>query len=219
MAETKLPNNSFTGKSNSMTIEKNVTTKEQEVEVKQIATAKKSKKSLGRKFEETFFDGASDYIGNTLVNDVVVPTLKDMFMDLVTTGLNMALYKGGSTPVGRGGYPRSTGFRGMATKAAGMTIYNSGVGNRARVGTTSDRMRSFDDIVFETDFEARDVLDQMLELIETYGSVSVAKLHAMCGITAQFTDREWGWMNLAGARVRKGNGGYILQLPKIMELN
>ena len=50
------------------------------------------KKSLGQKFGETFLSDESEGVGSYIFNDVLIPALKDTFVDMVEGAINMAFY-------------------------------------------------------------------------------------------------------------------------------
>ena len=60
----------------------------------------------------------------------------------------------------------------------------------------------------------------MDELIETYGMVSVMDLYDLVGVSGNYTDNKYGWVNIKNAEpVRTMGGGYMLKLPKAIPLN
>lgn len=74
-----------------------------------------------------------------------------------------------------------------------------------------------DQIVFDTKEEAQKIADQMEELVKTYGQLSVADYHDLCGVKSEFVDTKLGWTentlkNVPIFPVGSGHG-YTLDLP------
>jgi hypothetical protein len=44
-------------------------------------------------------------------------------------------------------------------------------------------------------------------------------MYDLIDITASFVDHKYGWTDLTDARVRRINGGYLLDLPKAILLD
>ena len=88
---------------------------------------------------------------------------------------------------------------------------------------TSDRYRDTDTkadvFIFDSRSGAEEVLSRMHELIDTYGLVSVADVHDLCGTTSIYTDSKHGWTNLDSAEIIRVRGGsYKLCLPKVLPI-
>jgi hypothetical protein len=76
-----------------------------------------------------------------------------------------------------------------------------------------------DDILFETRAEAQEVLNSLNDIIEEYGSASIADFYDLCGVTEQYTDHKYGWTNVSKASIESVRGGYfILVLPKARQI-
>ena len=172
------------------------------------------KKSLGRRFRETFLTGEdAQSVFIYLFAEVFVPAAKDTISDMVTQGVDRALY--GES---RGRPPRS--------RTVGSQISNSVISyNRISTGNRREDPRrpvrdqkraihSIDDIVLETRIEAQEVLDNMVEIVANYDSASVADLYELCGFSGPYTNEKWGWTDLRGARLARVRDGYLLDLPK-----
>ena len=78
---------------------------------------------------------------------------------------------------------------------------------------------SYDDIILSTRGEAEDVLSRMDELIETYGLVRVADLYDLVGITGNYTDNKYGWMNIRNAEIIRVRDGYMIKMPRAVPID
>lgn len=77
-----------------------------------------------------------------------------------------------------------------------------------------------EDIVFEDVLEADTVRENMLEIIDQYGVVTVADLYDMTDLTAPYTATKYGWTDLSDENVHivRVRDGYILKLPTPLPL-
>ena len=64
------------------------------------------------------------------------------------------------------------------------------------------------------------VREQMLDIIERYGFVTVADVYDMADLTAPYTSNKYGWTNIRNAEtMRLRDGGFVLKLPKAMPID
>ena len=79
--------------------------------------------------------------------------------------------------------------------------------------------RTYDGIVFESRSDAEDVLDALSEILEQYDDVTVADLFQLAGQTPNSTDSDYGWDNIATARVeRLDDGMYTVVMPRVKRI-
>ena len=174
------------------------------------------KKSLGKKFWETFFGEGENFssVSQYVIHDVIVPAIKDLVADTVKGGIEMMLF--GDT---KGSRTRRDGNRSFVNYGG---VNTSRDRDRNRFTQTNRRARhNFDDIVLESRGEAEEVLSVLVELIDSdYRQATVADLYNLVGVSANFTDDKWGWTDLSQASVvRARSGGYLLSLPKTVLLD
>ena len=100
-------------------------------------------------------------IKNSLISDIIVPTIKNTIWDAFTSALDIALFKGD-------GKRRS----GAGSSRSAYVSYNkySGTGRDDRRSSTESRngRYNFDDITFESKPDAEEVLKQMDEIMDEY---------------------------------------------------
>lgn len=194
--------------------------KKQEVKQITVGTVTRRKKPLGRRVMETFGGGDAQSVGAYILQDVLLPAAKDMVADAVSQGIEKMLF---GESRGRRSRSSSASYSGNSR-----TPYNSSYngGNRYAVNPghrqeprreMSHRgraMHNFDEIVLDSRVEATEVLDNLYNLIQQYDVATVADLYNMVGVTGDFTDEKWGWVDLRGAEVRHVRDGYLLDLPR-----
>jgi hypothetical protein len=54
----------------------------------------------------------------------------------------------------------------------------------------------------------------MYDLLDRYQHVSVSDLYNLLDLTPAYTDANWGWYDLSGAKVRRISSGYLLDLSQ-----
>ena len=176
------------------------------------AGVKQQKRSLGKRFAETFLGEDVDSVGSYILLDVLIPAVRDTIVNIVQSGIEMLIY--GDTRGVRGGRNEHRSYYNYSTS------YRSGVRDRDRAASyRSRRSNSIEDIVCEEKRDADEVIDQLLDLIDRYGQASVADLYDLVGITSSSTDWNWGWFNLSTATTRRVSGGYLIDLPKPQPLD
>lgn len=185
---------------------KELEAKQPEKKLTKVANAKLKKKSEIQKIAETFVAEDLNKVKNAVLMDVIVPAVKKVISDIVTNGIDMLLY-------GEVKHNKTT----TTSKIGYNSMYNSqNQANTARVARSS---YIYNDIILSSRGEAEEVLNQMNEIIGTYGVVSVADLCEIVGVTGEFTDNKYGWSDIRDAYVERGKDGYMLKLPRALPIS
>lgn len=176
------------------------------------------KKTLGDKFKETFVQDDAKTVGNYIFIDVVVPTIKDTIIDIVTKGINMLLWGGDR------GYNRTnsrhrragSNIQGPQYTNYGSYSYNSFRDQQSyrSLDKYSRENHNFDTILFDTRSQARDVRDKLVDIIEAKNEATVADFYSLCRIRSEYTDEYYGWRELGVSRIRSYRDKFILVLPR-----
>ena len=202
MAERELP-----AKSESTSLEP----KKERPHAQPVAKRVEVKETVWKKFKSDFLAEDVNDIGEYLVKDLIIPTIKDVFLNFMTAALWGDRRSGSS-------YRDSSGRR--------RTDYNSISRNtprrereRDREDYSSDRRGfSLEDVVFATREEADITLTRMEEYIDDYGQVTVGYLYELMGESGPYTAEYYGWRNLDRAAVRRVSNGHKLVLPRPVRL-
>lgn len=142
-----------------------------------------------------------DNITDWIVRDVVVPTIKDIFL-----GSMEMLF-----------YGEVTGKRTHGRKKGKTYVsYSEGPNRERRNEESSRRARfDFDSIAWDSRGEAEDVLDMLCDTIQEDGVASVGLFYDLAGIDADYTMDDYGWTDLRRAEpIKTRYGDYILNLPR-----
>lgn len=170
---------------------------------------KTRKKSEVKKFANIFVPEDTENVKSYILMDVIVPGIKNAIADVVSIMLF-----GEAGRLGRGG-------RGDRSKISYQKYYRDDRDDRRDYS----RPRSaagfdYDDILFETRGDADLVLDQLESAIANYSIASVADLYDLAGITCRsYTANKYGWTDIRSAKVVRVRDGYILQLPRTVQIN
>lgn len=173
------------------------------------------KKPIGRRILDTFFSGESG-VFNYLLNEVLVPALKDTARDMMNQGLDRAFYREGEAP------PRSS-MRHRGSSVPRTHISYDRQTSIVRPSSASQynrrevaRPSTFDlgEIVLESKIDAQVTVDALHDIVREYGQVTVAGLKDLIGMTSMYTDHKWGWTDLDEMTVRRHGSQYLLVLPE-----
>lgn len=172
------------------------------------------KPPIGKRLRAMFFseeDGRKG-IFEYIIEDVMVPALKDLVEDTFTETIHRTL-RGDSAP-------RRSSSRPRVITGSSHTPYDRYSSNRRddrdrppsgrRTRSSSD----FYDVILESRDDALRVIDQLRGTIQRYDVVTVRELYETIGEHFQSTDEKFGWVDLRSAGVKRvSNGGYLLVLP------
>lgn len=165
-------------------------------------SAKAKKRSVSSKLANIFFPGDVKSIKQSVVQDVVIPTVKNIMLD----SLEMILFPDGR--VGKRG-------KGGGTRVSYGSYYEKG---EKAVRAIKNRMDVFDydDVEFETRGDADAVLFALDDVIERYGSASVGDLYDLSQVTTtNYAVNKYGWTDLRDATVVAiRGGGWTIRLPR-----
>lgn len=169
--------------------------------------AKARKKSELEKAAEAMIAKDARDVGSYILMDVVVPKLTDLIISIVTDGVNI-IFKG--KPAAR---RDRNGYTNYAGSYRGDRAYGSNDRDDDYRSRNVGRM-SYKDIVYESKPDAINVLQEMQDIINEYGEVTVADLFEISEITDNYTDTKYGWTNIDHAEPVRVDGGYGLRLPR-----
>ncbi len=171
------------------------------------------KRPLGKKIGDIFLNGDIEDVKSYLINDVLIPSIKETIFDLVNKGLDMLLFN-------------DTRATRTSSKTNQTYISYNNYSNKDRRQSTErshsrrEPVRGEDEeLIFKDRGPAEMVLEKMYAIFEEYHIVTKADLNDMLNRTGNFTDNNWGWTDLSGASVERVRGGYLLSLPKMKHLD
>ena len=182
-------------------------TSDKKIEKVVKGTVKTRKRNGVTKLKDVFVNEDAKNVKSYIFSDALVPAIKKLIYDIVNDGASMLLF--GNTSSGR----KKT----IGSNVSYRQFYDTKVEDRRPV--SSSRF-DYDDLIFESRGEAEATLSKMDEVIDVYGTVSVADLYDMCDLTAPYTSNRYGWSNIQTAEVaRLRDGGYVLKLPRALPIS
>lgn len=144
------------------------------------------------------------------VEDVVVPGIKRVIAETLINGVNNLFY-GHSSAKNRYSYDDRPSYR---------SYYDNKRSAIRRETKMTRRASDCKEIEFDTWDEAEKVLNQLVYLIHSqYKIARVADLYEFIGISGEYTDNNYGWVDLSDAVIKPYRDIYILSLPQPMEIN
>lgn len=190
--------------------------------IEQVTSAdtRQRKRGLGRQFKTAFIQGSSRDAFSYMVEDIVVPTIRDMFVDAMQGGIDRLFNgnrhgprRGYSTPLINNEVNSRVDYRSQS-------MGKSRSAPQRMLSRTARSHHDFGELVIQNRREAEEVIDSMFDILSSYGQVSVADLYVLTGIRSDHTDERWGWTNLRGAKAvpLRRQGGFLLDLPPTEEL-
>lgn len=199
--------NSHRSKESGRTTKNNEKKRAEKVVKGKVRTKKKSE--LQKLKSNIISEEAAD-LKSYIFSDILIPSIKDVIEDTVINSVRMLLRgetntrRAGSSGVSRISYNKISDSRSRERS------YST---SRARVGY------SFDDVVLETRGEAEEVIDNLEEMLDMYGIVSIADMYDLVGIEPRNTDFKYGWTNIRNAEPVRVSDGYLLKMPRVMPID
>lgn len=177
------------------------------------------KKPLGKRFLETFFSG-SDSVISYILQEILVPAIKDVVADSVTQGMEKLIFgdarsssrRTGTRP---GSSPNYISYNRFANSSSTPTRPDP----RPQLSRHARASHDFSEIVLGTRRDADAVTDAIFELLQRYGQATIADLYGLLDIPTGFTDEQWGWKDIRGYKIERVNNGYLLDLPRPEQLD
>lgn len=174
---------------------------------KVISGNAKVRKNNVRKLTDTFFAEDVSTVKSHLRDDLLIPELKRLVVNLLKDGVDI-LFNG---RISRNGNKSNT-FVGDRFS------YDRCYSNKPAEPIRTVNRFSYDDIEYESRGDAQAVLDHMHNVIRRYGFVTVAEMYEMVERTAPFTANNYGWTDISTAYVDRSYGGYIIRLPRAVPI-
>lgn len=168
-----------------------------------VVKARIKRESTARKVVGEIIREDARTVGETVLWDVIIPTVKNLISDTVTRGIESMLYGGDSRPRSKTSYSDYSGY----SRPKGSRDHPS---ERRDRRSTRHAEPERNEIIFDSRSDANDVIDRMSDLIDQYGQASLADLNALIGASSNFIDDNWGWTDMGSFNVRQVRDGFML---------
>lgn len=176
----------------------------------------KLKKPLGQRIAENFGGENLQTVGKVLLVTVLLPSAKDLMMEMVQVGTQRLIYGEGARRNGGtvgNSSRRPTGYSSISTQGR---LVGSAERNEPAMTSRERQMFDFSGLVFDDLGQAEEIIMEMEAAIDEFGWVTVGDFYESIGESGNgFTDRKFGWDNKAfeGATPKRVRGGWILDIP------
>lgn len=174
----------------------------------------KKKPSLGHRFKTVFFGGDFGEAARYIAGDVLLPAVRNLFVDMATKGAERVFY-GESRPrrPGAFSYPSRIQYNSPVVRTD-----PRGPVRLPDQGPRASRQRDPSELILASRDEAELVLERMSDIADQYGTASVADLYGLTGEAISHIDQKWGWTSLVAGEVRQVREGWLLYLPQPEEI-
>jgi hypothetical protein len=177
----------------------------------------KVKKPLGQRIAENFGGDNLQTVGKVLLVTVLLPSAKDLMMEMVEVGTRRLIYgessrRSGSGVVGSASR-RPTGYSSISTQGR---LVGSAERNEPAMTSRERQMFDFSGLLIEDLGKAEEIIMEMEAAIDEFGWVTVGDFYEAIGESGNgFTDRKFGWDSHAfdGATPKRVRGGWVLDIP------
>ena len=176
---------------------------EKKIEKVVSGTAVSKKKTKIQKITSLFIPEDVNDVKTYVIEDVIVPAVKDIILDTVQSLL---------------GIDRRTNRRTSASKTPYQRCYDDN-DRRRSVPSRINLGYNYDDVILKTRGDAELVLNRLEKYIYDYGMVSVADLYEICDLPSNYTDNKYGWTSTRNASIQRVREGYLVKLPRAEALN
>lgn len=174
------------------------------------------KKPFWRKTKDSVIATDAKSLGGYLFWDVLIPTIKDAFVNTATRGIERAFYgeratRGRDNIIGRGGrrgintyYPYD-----QPRDPIGRSRESRAIEARSSERRDTDR----ESYILSSRDDCIRVLDEMNEILEAQGFVTVATLKELIGYPSTHVDWKYGWTTLISVNPLQVQEGFLIDFP------
>lgn len=171
------------------------------------------KSPLGKRLKDTFIGGDAKSVWGHVVQTIIIPTVKDTIVDIITQGAERTFY-GDTRPSSRRGAIGRIGVTAYTAYNKVQQTQNTRPDPRPQLSRQARTTHNFDEILLDSRADADTVIDKLMFYITKYGQASVADLLELVGVEPEFTDDGYGWVDIENMGVSRVAGKYLLDLPQ-----
>lgn len=178
------------------------------------------KRSLGRRFMDTFFGGDFRSAAEYLAAEVLLPEARRIIVEMAWKGTERVVFGdskarprdsiyGPNTRFDYSNFAKDPRERRASKHRGSANLPDQFPRPGMQRGRPSDQ-----DLIFTSREDAQRVIEALSLIIDKYEIVSVADLKELVGIPTVHTDQKWGWDRLVDVNIRQVREGYLLELPQ-----
>lgn len=187
-----------------------------------IEGAVERKKTLGRKFKDTFLAEDISDIKDHLYEDIIKPSAQNLAFDIaesitdsIRDGFEMAIFGRSSS--------RSRKKRRKGSDSNTIFVdygdYYSSENSRERERREQSRnSNNVKEYLFPTKDSAQSALELMSDYIQEHRVLSVGKYYEFLRKPTKAPDYNYGWSDISSAKIEKVDDGFMINLPKTKDI-
>lgn len=179
-----------------------------------VVTKPKNKIS---KFFSKFIAEDGRSVKDAIQEEIIIPSIKDLIVSAIQRGAEVLIY-GKDRPHRNIFGNVIQNIPSQITRIGYENCFNT-KSNKNKVVNTNSSYAEYNDIILESRGDAQLVLDQMDDLIETYGVASLADLYEAVGAPYEYTAHNFGWTNIHSAKIQHVYNGWLIKMPKAYPIN
>lgn len=180
-----------------------------------------TKKSLGKKFADTFITEDLHDIADYAIKDIAIPGIKNAILSMI----KIAFFGDYSDPIGHSNSGKTdyAGRYSYGSRRRSLSESDRNADSRIRSENRDSRYndcyRSVDkvdprNIVLNNRQDADRVVDELNIRIKRNGMATVADLLDLIGIPGKYTDNNYGWVDERDIRVRRISSGWLIDVSE-----
>ena len=167
-----------------------------------------TKPTLGKRIRSLFIADDVEDVGGYLVNELIVPFIKDTILDLGEM-LLFGQVSGRRRSRGRRSYSNiSTDYSASYRSPRDRDRRDRDEKRYSRRGTDTD----YREIILSDRNDARNVVASLHDRIKTYGSASVADLLELVDQSSVYTDTAYGWRSPEQIGISRVGRGWLIDV-------
>lgn len=171
------------------------------------------KKSFFKRFKGSMISEDAHSVGEYVIKEVVLPTVKDLIYNSARGALEIALFGKASGRSGRRNTPYNSLNEGVRYQYNGSS--NSSKRNeRSNQTLAPENWFNVGDIGFKERMDAERSLEKMRMILEEYPTASVADFYSTLNKTAPYTAENYGWSDLSGVQTYPYKGWFYIDFPE-----
>lgn len=164
-------------------------------------------------FESLFSNVSAEGLRDSIVFDIVIPTIKQIFMD----ALRIMLY--GNSGGGAGAGYRNYSNPGYVSYGNSNVRYTDISRNRKPQSQRYNSSGYNNDLLFYNIDKAKELVDSLYEILETYGKVRCSDVYDQASVTVDnYLNNDYGWYDINEYKILPEGDKWRLFMPKSVPL-
>lgn len=172
--------------------------------------AKKGDDGILTRIVKRFIDEDVDDLQSWFIDDVLIPGLKNLFVDSVDT-----IFGTGSRSR-RGGDYYYTDYR---AKYKGRSYEKEKSYKREERKEREQQKIEYDNIVVTNKNEAEEIVTELRNRIRDYDYATISDLYQLIDMPSDYNDHDWGWTDPKAIGLKKVNGGYLIDVDRAIHID